>query len=69
MPTPERISNESAGVEASPGTICRCTADDRPALADLYRAPCPTSEGCVILDRAVRSEMWASGAHVLIVVP
>ena len=38
---PERIANEAAGVAVSPGTICRCTSDDRLALDDLYRALCP----------------------------
>jgi hypothetical protein len=43
MSTPERISNENTDSEVSRGTVCVCTAEDRPALTELHRAAHPES--------------------------
>ena len=43
MATPERIANENVDPEVSRGTVCVCTAEDRPALTELYRAAHPGS--------------------------
>jgi hypothetical protein len=43
MSTTGRVANENAGAKVLCGTVCICTAEDRPALTELYRAAHPRS--------------------------